>query len=177
MGVQAFEQTGLLIDALYDGFIVACISVVLGVLMGLVIPELFRWLPRTATDATLAFALGVCLLCALTMSMKLSPMLSCFVFGVVCRYQRITVGVAKQGFGTAGELLSLLLFVYVGASVSFVSLAEGLMVGVSVLLLRQLAKANAVCCLDHGRGGTAAGETRYSAIKGIVGRTGRLTCI
>ncbi|MFZ9788065.1 MAG: cation:proton antiporter [Burkholderiaceae bacterium] len=152
MGVQAFEQTGLLIDALYDGFIVACISVVLGVLMGLVIPELFRWLPRTATDATLAFALGVCLLCALTMSMRLSPMLSCFVFGVVCRYQRITVGVAKQGFGTAGELLSLLLFVYVGASVSFVSLVEGLMVGVSVLLLRQLAKAIAVTSFAFGGG-------------------------
>jgi hypothetical protein len=49
-------------------------------------------------------------------------------------------------------LLSLLLFVYVGASVSFVSLAEGLMVGVSVLLLRQLAKAIAVTSLAFGGG-------------------------
>lgn len=42
-------------DSFYEGFILAYISVVLGILMGLVIPELFRWLPRTATDETLAF--------------------------------------------------------------------------------------------------------------------------
>ena len=37
--------------------------------------------------------------------------------------------------------------------------------------------AAAATCGSGSGGGTAAGETRYSAIKGIVGRTGRLTCI
>lgn len=144
LGVQSFEHSGSWREAIFDGLVVASLSITSGIVLGFLIPELLRSLRRAANDATLAFALGVAFLCALSLSLKLSPMLSCFAFGVVCRYQRMAIGLAKKGFGTAGDLLSILLFVYVGASVPLVYVLEGGLMALIFLLARQLAKSIAV---------------------------------
>lgn len=140
VGYAIFETSGNLLDASYRSLLVLLGSATIGALFGVALPALLRVLGRTLDDATLVFAISVILLVALTHFLKLSPLLATLAFGIVSRDRRMVLGRSQRGFGALGDLLSLLLFVAVAASIHWSLVASGLLLGLAIVGVRFLVK-------------------------------------
>jgi Kef-type K+ transport system membrane component KefB len=159
VGVQVFYSSGDLARAAGASLLVLGASGLLGALMGVLVPLWQKSLGR-ASDATLAFALAVMLLVAVTHVLGLSPAFAALCFGVVARMRRSALGVAQRNFGALGDLLSVLLFVFAASNLDWDQVAQGLALGLLLVLVRLVVKV-AVC----------AGFARVS---GISARKGAL---
>lgn len=130
-------------------------------LAGVVAPALLRGLANTARDATVAFALAVILLVALTHGSGLSPLLATLSFGLVARHRRVAFSQAQRNFGALGELLTVLLFVFAAATLEWT---------------RVLAGAGLALALIGGRSAAQViGVTVFSRASGVSWRKGALT--
>lgn len=136
LGYRVFETSGSLTEAGYKSLAVLLLSAALGAAFGVLLPFVLRVLRRTRSDATLAFAISVVLLVALTHYLKQSPVLATLAFGIVSRHRRIVLGRAERGFGTLGDVLSVLLFVSVAASIRWDLAAGGLLLGLAIVAAR-----------------------------------------
>ncbi len=164
VGYSIFQTSGSLTEAGYNSLLVLLLSVGIGSLFGVALPAVLRLLRRTRSDATLAFAISVILLVALTHYLKQSPVLATLAFGVVSRHRRIVLGRAERGFGTLGDVLSVLLFVSVAASIDWRLAAGGWLIGLSLVLARSAAKIASLWCFARPSGVSL----RKGALTGIA---------
>lgn len=140
LGLVVFDLSGSLWQAIYSSGVVVFLSALLGLLFGLAMPALLRLTHRTQQDSTLTFALAVIALMLLAHTLKQSPMLAALTFGLVARHRRIVLSRAERGFGTLGELLTILLFVLAGATLSWQQVVLGFELGLGLIGIRLAAK-------------------------------------
>lgn len=161
VGLVIFKASGSIWQASYSSLNVFLLSVILGTLFGMVMPAILGIIKSTRSDNTLAFALAVILLVALTHNLKLSPVLATLSFGVVSRHRRMVFNPTQRGFGSLGDLLSIVLFVFIAATIEWKKVVAGFGLGLAILLVRQVAKI--------------VGITIFARISGISLKKGLLT--
>lgn len=161
VGYWVFANAGSLFSALWNSIVVLTVSASLGVLFGVAVSSLLRALGSVDRNATVAFALAVLLLTALTHALKLSPLLAALAFGVVARHRRVILSQAQRNFGALGDMLTVLLFVFVAASLSWRQVATGLELALLVVAARLVVKT--------------AVTTLFAGFSGITLRKGMLT--
>ena len=160
VGFVVFQTSGNLWDASYSSLIVLVISILLGVAAGVFIPGLLRFTNRTSNDTTLAFTIAIIGVVALAHSFKLSPVLAALVFGLTARHRRIVMKISQRGFGALGDLLSILLFVFIASTLEWEQVYAGIGLGLAIIAVRQLAKM--------------AGIGLFSFVSGVSWRKGLL---
>jgi Kef-type K+ transport system membrane component KefB len=138
VGFWAFRNTGSLWQAAAGSALMFAASIALGTGLGMALPPLLRWLGATHDLATAATAMAVVLLVVLAHQLKLSSVLATMTFGLVVRQRRIVLSPAQRDFGPLGGLLQMVLFVFLGASVSWARIVDGfwlamLIVGVRIV--------------------------------------------
>jgi len=161
VGFGVFQTSGDVVHASWTGLVVLAASSGLGAALGYLLPVWQRVAGHARANATLTFAVFVFLLVAITHVLKLSPVLAALTFGLVARHRRVTLSPAQRNFGALGDLLTVLLFFFVATLIAWQPTAEGLMLGLLLLLVRALVKV-AVC-------------TATARVSGISARKGALT--
>lgn len=149
VGLVVFGTSGDLWHAAYNGGVVLLASGLVGILFGQAVPALLRATERTTQDSTLAFALAVIALVMLTHALKLSPLLAALTFGLVARHRRMVLSRSQRGFGILGELLTLLLFIFVSATLQWQQVADGIGLGLALIGVRALAKSIGITALSR----------------------------
>lgn len=155
---RTFEDVG---DALWNSLVVLGVSAFTGAVFGLVVPGVLRLLGKLAQDATVAFALAVILLVAITYALGLSPVVAALAFGLTARHRRVAFSQAQRNFGALGELLTVVLFVFAASTLDRRRVWAGAALAVALVLVRLLAKT--------------AGVTAFAHLSGISWRKGALT--
>lgn len=155
---RTFEDVG---DALWNSLVVLGVSAFTGAVFGLVVPGVLRLLGKLAQDATVAFALAVILLVAITYALGLSPVVAALAFGLTARHRRVAFSQAQRNFGALGELLTVVLFVFAASTLDWRSVWAGAALAVALVLVRLLTKT--------------AGVTAFAHLSGISWRKGMLT--
>ncbi len=152
VGVWTFENSGELWPAVSNSVIVLLVSAALGVCFGVAIPALLRHIGRFNRDATLGFAIGVIVLVSLTHVTLLSPVLAALTFGLVARHRRVVLNQTQRNFGALGELLAVLLFVFVASTISWQRAWVGLGLGLGLIGLRLLIQTSVIAALARRSG-------------------------
>lgn len=149
VGLVVFETSGNLWDATYSSLIDLCASGILGMLAGALVPALLQFTGRSSNDSTLAFTLAIICLVALAHSLMLSPVLMALTFGLSARHRRIVLNSSQRGFGAVGDLLSVLLFVFIASTIDWQQVVAGAALGFAVMGVRQLAKILGISLFAH----------------------------
>jgi Kef-type K+ transport system membrane component KefB len=152
VGLVVFQTSGNIWQAVYSSLIVLSASVVLGASFGVIMPSLLRTIGRTGHDSTLAFAIAIILLVALMHSLKLSPVLATLTFGLVSRHRRIVLNSSQRSFGALGDLLAVLLFVFIAATLEWRQVAAGMGLGLAIIVVRLIAKIAGITLFAHASG-------------------------
>jgi Kef-type K+ transport system membrane component KefB len=161
VGYGLLLSDGGILRALWGSLVTLAVSAGLGALFGVAVPWLLRRLGGIDRNATLAFAVAVLALTALAHALKFSPLLATLAFGIVARHRRVVLSQAQRNFGTLGDLLTILLFVFVAATIDWRQAAAGAWLALAVIAARLLAKT--------------AATTLFAGIGGISWRKGGLT--
>jgi Kef-type K+ transport system membrane component KefB len=155
---RTFEDAG---DALWNSLVVLGVSAFTGAVFGLIVPGVLRLLGKLAQDATVAFALAVILLVAITYALGLSPVVAALAFGLTARHRRVAFSQAQRNFGALGELLTVVLFVFAASTLDWRRVWAGAALAIALVLVRLLTKT--------------AGVTAFAHLSGISWRKGALT--
>jgi Kef-type K+ transport system membrane component KefB len=155
---RTFEDVG---EALWHSLVVLGVSAFTGAVFGLVVPAVLHTLGKLAYDATVAFALAVILLVAITYTLELSAVVATLAFGLVARHRRVAFSQAERNFGALGELLTVVLFVFAASTLDWQKALAGGAMAVVLVLARLLAKL--------------LGVTAFAHLSGISWRKGALT--
>jgi len=161
VGLWIFRTSEDVGDALWNSLVVLGVSAFTGAVFGLVVPGIVRLLGKLAQDATVAFALAVILLVAITYTLGLSPVVAALAFGLAARHRRVAFSQAQRNFGALGELLTVVLFVFAASTLDWRRVWAGAALAVALVLVRLLAKT--------------AGVTAFAHLAGISWRKGALT--
>ncbi|MDP3325399.1 cation:proton antiporter [Hydrogenophaga sp.] len=161
VGYWHLSTSGDLVMAAFGSVHVLGTSVAVGALLGVVGPWLLRSQRIQERDVTLVFALAVVLLTTMSYGLKLSPLLAALTFGIVARERRVHLTNAQRGFGTAGDLLTVFLFVYIAALLDWTDVWGGMLLGLVLIVVRTASKVG--CSLAAAR------------LSGITERKGLLT--
>ena len=154
LGFWTFETSGNLLQALSNSVVVLAVSVGLGAMFGVGVPGLLRAIGRPRQDATVAFAIAVLVLVALTHSFKLSPLLATLTFGLLARHRRIALNRTQRNFGALGDVLAVVLFVYVATTIAWPRVIAGLDLALALVVVRAGCKIAAVAALSRASGTT-----------------------
>ena len=152
LGYSVYSSVGNLYYAISSSVWILVVSAALGAVFGVIAPSILRRLGNVERNATIAFALAALLLTALTHTFKYSPVVAALVFGMVARHRRVILPQAQQNFGVLGDLLSLLLFVFVSASLRWEDIISGLGFALVIIVIRLLAKTLSVTALARWGG-------------------------
>jgi Kef-type K+ transport system membrane component KefB len=152
LGFRVFQKSGSLLDAAWDSLVVLIASVGLGFVFGIVVPALRRKLGNVGTNATVAFAVAVILLVALTEALKFSPILATLAFGLFARHKRITLSQTQRNFGALGDFLVVPLYVYVASLLEWNRVLEGMVLALLLISARLATKTLAVTLFAHVSG-------------------------
>lgn len=161
IGIGVFQTSGSLLHAMWSSLVVLAASALLGALFGIAVPGILRRLGSLARDATLAFAIAVMLLVAITDAFKFSPVLAALTFGLVARHRRVTLSQTQRNFGVMGDLLTVLLFFYVASTLTWDRVTTGFGLALILVVARLVAKT--------------IGVAIFSRISGVSWRKGALT--
>jgi len=160
VGIGVFQTSGDLLRAAGSSLLVLAASSILGALFGTLVPLWLRTIDA-ARNATLAFALAVMLLVAITYVLRFSPVLAALTFGLVARHRRIALSPAQRNFGVLGDLLAVLMFFFVATKVEVEHVGGGIALGLLLVLVRAAVKIG-VC-------------TAFARVSGISARKGALS--
>jgi len=152
IGIGVFQTSGQLGHAAAVSLLVLGASALLGGLFGVLVPLWLRRMGSPGADATLPYALAVLLLVAITHVLTLSPVLAALAFGLVARHRRSALGVAQRNFGALGDLLSVLLFVFAGATLDWNQVAHGFALGLLLVIVRLAVKVGVCAALARVSG-------------------------
>ena len=150
IGFWVFHSSGDILGATVSSFIVLLVSAAVGALFGILVPALLRKLG--GQDATVAFALSVIVLVALTYTTRLSPLLATLAFGLVARHRRVAFSQAQRNFGALGELLTVLLFVFAASTLEWPKVMAGAALALAVIGGRFVTKVVGVAAFSHVSG-------------------------
>ncbi|MCC7259296.1 MAG: cation:proton antiporter [Gammaproteobacteria bacterium] len=164
VGYSVLASAGGIFQAVWNSLAVVLVSVSLGALFGVAVPGLLRRLGGLPRHATVAFALAVLLLTALTDALRFSPLLAALAFGLVARHRRVVLSQVQRNFGALGDLLTVVLFVFVGATLDWHQALAGLEIALAVMLARLLAKVGSTTLLARPGGIT----WRKGALTGLA---------
>ena len=160
VGIGLFQTSGDLAHAAGSSLVVLGVSAGLGALFGALVPLWLR-LVGAAEGATLAFAIAVVLLVAVTHVLEFSPVLAALTFGLVARHRRTSLSPAQRNFGVLGDLLAVLMFFFVATRVEMEHVGGGIALGLLLVLVRAVVKVG-VC-------------TALARVSGISARKGALS--
>jgi Kef-type K+ transport system membrane component KefB len=161
VGYGVLAGAGTVFQAVWSSLVVVLVSAGLGTLFGVAVPDLLRRFGGLARNGTVVFALAVLLLTALTDALKFSPLLAALAFGMVARHRRVVLSQVQRNFGALGDLLTVLLFVFVGATLDWQQSRAGMQLALAVVAVRLLVKTLAT--------------TLFARLSGITWRKGALT--
>lgn len=161
VGLWVFQSTGDILHALWNSLIVLLVSAALGGLFGVAVPGLLKKLGNSGRDATVAFAIAVIILVALTHTLKFSPVPAALAFGLMARHRRIALSQTQQNFGALGNLLTVLLFVFMAATLEWPMVMAGAGLALALMVIRFAVKT--------------AGVVAFARLSGITWRKGLLT--
>lgn len=161
VGYWYLSTSGDLVMAAFGSMYVVTTSVAIGALLGVAVPWLLRQRNTHERGVTVVFALAVLLLTTAAYGLKLSPLLAALSFGIVARERRVHLTNAQRDFGTAGDLLSVFLFVYIASLLNWADVGAGLLMGLLLITVRTASKVG--CNLVAAR------------LSGITERKGVLT--
>lgn len=154
VGAWTFERSGDIPYAMWNSLVVLAVSAGIGAAFGVAVPAVMRGLGRLTRDATLGFAIGVVLVVALALAFHMSPVLAALTFGFVARHRRVILNRTQRNFGALGDLLSVVLFVFVATTIAWGRVWDGLALGALVIVVRLVAKTAVVGALSHASGST-----------------------
>jgi Kef-type K+ transport system membrane component KefB len=160
VGFWAYRSSGSVWHAVSSSVVVFAASAAMGGVFGVVLPALLRGLGQLERTATIGFAVSVMVLIALAHSMKMSPVLAALTFGFVVRHRRVTLNPAQRNFGALGDLLCVLLFVFMGATLAWPRVASGIGLALVIVAVRFAAKV--------------LGSLAFARLSGISWRKGAL---
>ena len=140
VGYWHLSTSGDLVLAAFGSVHVLLTSVAVGALLGMAAPWLLRAQRVQERDVTVVFALAVVLLTTMAYGFRLSPLLAALSFGIVARERRVHLTNAQRGFGTAGDLLNLFLFVYIASLLDWSAVWGGLLAGLVLIGVRTASK-------------------------------------
>jgi len=152
VGFWTYESSGSVLHAVSNSLVVLGASAGLGAIFGYGVPALLRRLGRLSRDATVAFALSVILLVAITHALKLSPVLAALTFGFAARHRRVALNQAQRNFGALGDLLAIVLFVFVATTLEWHRVLAGAGLALALIAVRVAAKVLAVASLARVSG-------------------------
>jgi Kef-type K+ transport system membrane component KefB len=161
LGFWIFRTSENLQDAVWHSLVVLLVSALAGALLGIVVPGILHALGQVRQDATVAFAIAVILLVALTYTVRLSPVVATLAFGLVARHRRIAFSQAQRNFGALGEILTVLLFVFAASTLDWQKVVAGAGLAVALVVARLVTKT--------------VGVTLFAHLSGITWRKGALT--
>jgi len=144
VGLTPNDSVGDITQQTYDTVLLLGAAVLSGLLMGAFVPAMLKAVRRTTQDSTVAYALAVIVLVALNHSLDFSPILATITLGMVSRHRRVFLTPTQRGFGTMGDILAVLLFVFAAVSLEWRQVGAGLGFGLAILLVRQAAKVLAI---------------------------------
>ena len=152
VGFWTFQASGSIWQAVSNSLILLAASVGLGALFGAGVPALLRAFGRLTRDATLAFAIGVVLLVAIAHALRLSPVLAALTFGFTARHRRVAMNQAQRNFGVLGDLLAVLLFVFVATTIEWQRVWTGVGLAIALVVVRLAVKVLVVGSLAQVSG-------------------------
>ncbi|MDB5770349.1 MAG: sodium/hydrogen exchanger family protein [Burkholderia sp.] len=164
VGFWVFQTSGSLSQAIWHSLITLLVSAGLGGVFGVIVPAVLRRLGNLAQDATVAFAIAVILLVALTDALKLSPVLAALTFGLVARHRRVALSQTQRNFGALGDLLTVLLFMFAASTIEWNRVTSGLGLALALVAARLATKTISVAALSHFSGVT----WRKGALTGLA---------
>ena len=128
------------------------VALLLGALFGILVPPALHALTRHRDEGIMAFALAVAVVVGLADAFVASPVLASLTFGLVARARRTVLSAQQRGFGTLGQLLSVLLFVYIASTLDWSLVTASLGLGLLVVLVRLVATcaATTACAIPSG---------------------------
>lgn len=152
VGFWTFQTSGSIWKATSNSLVLLAVSAGLGAAFGVGVPALLRHFNRVTNDATVAFAIGVVLVVSIAHTLKFSPVLAALTFGLVARHRRITLNPAQRNFGALGDLLAVVLFVFVSATIEWQRAWTGLGLALAIVGLRLLTKTLMVALVSRASG-------------------------
>jgi len=152
VGFWTFQTSGSVWQAVYNSLILLLVSAGLGAAFGLGVPALLRRFGRLTRDATVGFAIGVVLLVAIAHTFKFSPVLAALTFGLVARHRRVVLNQTQRNFGALGDLLTIVLFVFVATTIAWHRVWTGLGLALVLIVVRLVAKVFVVGALARVSG-------------------------
>lgn len=152
VGYGLLLSDGSILQAVWSSLVVLAVSAGVGVLFGVAVPALLRVLGGVDRNATLAFAVAILALTALTHALKFSPLLAALAFGLVARHRRVVLSQAQRNFGTLGDLLTILLFVFVAATIDWRQAVSGVWLALAVVAARLAVKTATTTLFAHPSG-------------------------
>ncbi|MDO9135443.1 MAG: cation:proton antiporter [Hydrogenophaga sp.] len=161
VGYWYLSTSGDLVLAAFGSMYVVATSVAIGALLGVAVPWLLRQRSTNERGVTVVFALAVLLLTTAAYGLKLSPLLAALSFGIVARERRVHLTNAQRDFGTAGDMASVFLFVYIASLLNWADVGAGMLMGLLLIAVRTASKVG--CNLVAAR------------LSGITERKGLLT--
>ena len=154
VGVWLMRTTGGGWASAVDTVASLVVSVTAGALFGHGAAWLMRRVPPESGDATVPFALAVALLVVATHYLRLSPVLATLSFGFVARHRRVAFSQPQRNFGPVGDILSILMFLFVASTLEWPRVLHGLGLGLAVLVVRAAAKIAGTTLLAERSGAT-----------------------
>jgi len=152
VGLWVFQSTGDILHALWNSLFVLMVSAALGGFFGVALPGLLTKLNNRERDATVAFAIAIIILVALTHALKLSPVPAALAFGLIARHRRIALSQAEQNFGALGNLLTVLLFVFIASKLEWPMVISGAGLALVLFMVRFVVKTLSVAVFAHASG-------------------------
>lgn len=149
IGHWHLATSGDLVTAAFGSIHVLATSAAVGAILGVSMPWLLRTGSTQERGVTVVFALAVLLLTTMSYGLKLSPLLAALTFGIVARERRVQLTNAQRDFGTAGDLLTVFLFVYIASLLNWADVGTGMLMGLVLIGVRTLTKVG--CSLAAAR--------------------------
>ncbi|MFP8832772.1 cation:proton antiporter [Hydrogenophaga sp. XSHU_21] len=140
VGYWTLSTSGDIVMAAFGSVHVVGTSIAVGGVLGVAVPWLLRLRNTHERGVTVVFALAVLLLTTAAYSLMLSPLLAALTFGIVARERRVHLTSAQRDFGTAGDLLSVFLFVYIASLLTWTDVRTTFVMGVVFIAMRTAAK-------------------------------------
>jgi len=152
VGLWVFHNTGDILHALWNSLAFLMVSAALGGLFGVAVPGLLAKLNNTERDATVVFAIAVIILVVLTHALAFSPVLATLAFGLIARHRRIALSQAEKNFGTLGNLLTVLLFVFMTSTLEWSMVIAGAGLALVLVIVRFAVKTLGVAAFSRMSG-------------------------
>ncbi|MFN7095023.1 MAG: cation:proton antiporter, partial [Burkholderiales bacterium] len=148
-GFWLFAKSGSLWQAISNSLLMLILSTALGGLFGVLVPNIMRRLDSLARDVTVAFAIAIILIVAITQVTNLSPVLASLTFGLMARHMRVAMNKTQRNFGALGELLTMMLFMVVATTLDWQKVVAGFGLACLLVSARWLTKVALVAVFSH----------------------------